>query len=274
MATKDITVDGNLTNNTTLASTDRFLVVDDGTDSLQDTTVGVLTTYTHTAVNSLTEDTTPDGAADFVMTYDTSASGVKKATPHSIFKGVNGLTEDTDPDDSADYVMTYDASASSAKKVKVQNLRTRVIYKSSDETISSNAVLQNDDALLFSVQASTTYHFRLFLYVTAANATMDMKIGFTVPASTTMAWGSYAAYGSTLGSLAIPPTTNNIDAMLTESTALSFGTNGVSFVSVFEGIILVAGTSGNVQFQWSQNTSNGSNLTVKAGSFIEYKQLN
>jgi hypothetical protein len=45
MTTLDITADANLTNNTTLAATDRLLLVDDGTTALQDTTVAILTTY-------------------------------------------------------------------------------------------------------------------------------------------------------------------------------------------------------------------------------------
>jgi hypothetical protein len=45
MTTLDVTADANLTNNTTLAATDRLLLVDDGTTALQDVTVSVLTTY-------------------------------------------------------------------------------------------------------------------------------------------------------------------------------------------------------------------------------------
>src|SRR5262249_54086200 len=37
-----------------------------------------------TLINSLTEDTSPDIAADFFVTYDTSASAVKKVKPQSV----------------------------------------------------------------------------------------------------------------------------------------------------------------------------------------------
>ena len=36
------------------------------------------------SVNSLTEDTAPDRAADFVVTYDTSAGGHKKVKPQNL----------------------------------------------------------------------------------------------------------------------------------------------------------------------------------------------
>lgn len=54
MANLDVTVDGNLTNNTTLASTDRLLVVDDGTTALQDTTISVLSAYWAALTQTLT----------------------------------------------------------------------------------------------------------------------------------------------------------------------------------------------------------------------------
>lgn len=54
MANLDVTNDASLTNNTTLASTDRLLVVDDGTTALQDTTISVLSAYLAALTQTLT----------------------------------------------------------------------------------------------------------------------------------------------------------------------------------------------------------------------------
>ena len=74
MADLDITVDGNLTNNTAPATTDRLLLVDDGTTSLQDITLANLLKV----VNSLTADGTPDTSADYLLAYDADAGAAKK----------------------------------------------------------------------------------------------------------------------------------------------------------------------------------------------------
>jgi hypothetical protein len=52
MANLDVTVDGNLTNMTSIAATDRLLLVDAGTSALQDLEVSVLSTYIAGTISS------------------------------------------------------------------------------------------------------------------------------------------------------------------------------------------------------------------------------
>lgn len=59
----------------------------DGTDMVM---VTPPSSGTDININGLTEDTSPDATADFLVTYDASASGVKKATPTSIVRSVVG----------------------------------------------------------------------------------------------------------------------------------------------------------------------------------------
>lgn len=93
-----------LTANTTPAKTDLFVMVDDPS--------GVAATQKITfenylkVLNELTEDTTPDSSADFLLSYDTSASGVKKVKPSNLTASVP-----TDGWTSAGETWTY-ASAS------------------------------------------------------------------------------------------------------------------------------------------------------------------
>lgn len=72
-------------------------------------------------INSLTEDTSPDGANDFVLTYDASASWNKKVKPNNLPLGINPLTQDTSPA-SWDSVPTYDVSASGNKKATLSDI--------------------------------------------------------------------------------------------------------------------------------------------------------
>jgi hypothetical protein len=59
---------------------------------------------------------------DLLAIYDTSATAPRAMTPVNLFKLLNLLTEDTAPALGADFVLTYDVSASTVKKVKPKNL--------------------------------------------------------------------------------------------------------------------------------------------------------
>lgn len=60
--------------------------------------------------------------ADEFVFYDVSLADSYKITLQVIFDSINLLTADATPDGAADYVMTYDASAGVAKKVLLNNL--------------------------------------------------------------------------------------------------------------------------------------------------------
>lgn len=64
---------------------------------------------------------TIDGT-DSLALYNTSNAVGAKITVTNFLTVVNTLTADASPDPTADYVMTYDASASAAKKVLVQDI--------------------------------------------------------------------------------------------------------------------------------------------------------
>lgn len=58
---------------------------------------------------------------DTLPIYDLSTTTNKRILVSDLLKVVNGLVEDSTPDSAADYLMTYDASATSAKKVLIDN---------------------------------------------------------------------------------------------------------------------------------------------------------
>lgn len=88
-------------------------------------------------INSLTADATPDPAADYVSTYDASASTLKKVLLSALFGAINSLTEDTSPDLAADFLLTYDTSAAAVKKVLGGRLS---MTESSETALSGTAV--------------------------------------------------------------------------------------------------------------------------------------
>lgn len=141
------------------------------------------------------------------------------------------------------------------------------VYKSADESLNTSTTLQNDDALLWAVAANERWYFRLILRLTdVSNGTADFKMGWSYPTSTTIAWASYSVGGGSLASWVPGITTAPNVVEYVESTTPAFGLTNGNHLMVFDGIVYVSGTAGNVTFQWAQNTSNGSNVTVKAGS--------
>jgi hypothetical protein len=69
------------------------------------------------AINSLTAETAP-ALADSVAIYDASAAADRKMTLENALKVLDALTEDTAPDAGADFLLAYDTSAAGAKKAK------------------------------------------------------------------------------------------------------------------------------------------------------------
>lgn len=91
-------------------------LLDDTTAAAARTTLDV-----SQAINSLTAETAP-AAGDLLPLYDASATADRKMTLSNMLKVVNDLAEDTTPDKAADFVLTYDTSASGVKKAKPDNL--------------------------------------------------------------------------------------------------------------------------------------------------------
>jgi len=96
------------------------------------------------SISTLTEDTTPNGAADYIATYDASAGGNKKVLLNNLHPDINGQTEDTSPDAAADYVLTYDASAGRNKKVLIENLQGTMALISTATASNSTSVTFTD----------------------------------------------------------------------------------------------------------------------------------
>jgi hypothetical protein len=89
-----------------------------------------------TVISGATAETAP-AVDDLLLLSDTSASTVDKITLENMLKVVNALTEDTSPDINADYLLSYDASASAVKKVLMG--RANVYFGSGVVTTSGTA---------------------------------------------------------------------------------------------------------------------------------------
>lgn len=138
----------------------------------------------------------------------------------------------------------------------------QVIVKASDESVTSSTTLQNDDDFTFTATANGIYLMELLLYVVTAT-TPDFKFGWSVPGSGTVD-GLVVQQNS---ATAVQPTT---EAAAT-SPLISSGTDMYLLISA---VYQADGTTfGAVNFQWAQNTSDGTAATVKTGSLMRYRKV-
>lgn len=128
--------------------------------------------------------------------------------------------------------------------------------KAADETLNSNATLQNDNELFFGIGANETWSFRFVILANAA-AAPDIKFAVTAPGGATCKIGVTDAEGAVaVGNLGCGVSSGLITGNATEDVYEIVGTvaNGV--------------TAGDVTLQWAQNTSNAASVTVRTGSYL------
>ena len=136
--------------------------------------------------------------------------------------------------------------------------------KGADETTSSDTTLSDDAELTFDVNAGATYKFRFIVFYDTP-AAADFKYSVTCPASP-------ALVSITTKSIAPGATTQAI----TRQSACGFGptaiteTSGTDGYIEIEGVVQNGANAGSIAFQWAQNSSSGTNTTVRKGSVVEY----
>lgn len=139
------------------------------------------------------------------------------------------------------------------------------VRKTSDESVTSSTVLQNDDQLKLTLAASSVYEFTAYIGYEGPT-TGDIKIAFSYPTGGTISWapvGGIAALSSdTATTVVIRPRVDN-----TSDTFGAFGV-GTPCVVRLSGIVLTSTTAGDLQMQWAQGTSDVTATIVKTNSFL------
>jgi hypothetical protein len=135
------------------------------------------------------------------------------------------------------------------------------VIKSSDQDVTSSAVLVNDNALFLPMVANATYWFNCFLsYKGGTLGSSDLQFQWAGPASSSMRFGaSYFAGGGGWDGIA--------GYMGYNITATTNGTSNVRPV-IMTGSVQTSTTAGNLQLQWAQNTSDSTPTTVQAQSYL------
>jgi hypothetical protein len=158
-------------------------------------------------------------------------------------------------------------------KVRAQDildLAGRFVRKTATESIVSSTTLQDDDELLFSVEADTTYRIELMLFYDGATGG-DLKVKFTLPAGASFDFGHM---GPELGIAGGDG--NTVDnRRITDSDTLGVGCAGAGTLLVLPiyGVLTVGATAGIFRLQWAQFTSNAGATKVFPGSYLLVRKM-
>lgn len=129
--------------------------------------------------------------------------------------------------------------------------------KTSNETVTSSATLQDDNELLVPVGTNEKWIFEVFLICPAMTPTID--IAFSGPSGSS---GQYGVIKSQGGSPDVI-----VQRDLTSETSLGNVSGSVTTFYVW-GMIATAGSAGNLTLRWAQTSSNASAATIAAGSMM------
>lgn len=139
-------------------------------------------------------------------------------------------------------------------------------YKASDQA-GSGSTLADDDDLLISLQANAVYSFELVIgYTGSARGSGDIKVGWSLPSGSTIAYAVYGMSTSSAVATAAP--------WATSTSAQALGSNGSTAVgAVLTGTVTTGSTAGTMQLQWARNSGSSTAPTVLSGSSLAAWQV-
>ena len=148
------------------------------------------------------------------------------------------------------------------------------VRRTSDSTTTNSSTVANDDTLTVAMGASDVWQIEVFLIVTASDTTADFKAGLSTPAGATGYWGAVGNTDSNLISWGTPAANTTPLGSNTTFGAIAAGTfNGVSYAS-YMGIVVGDGVhAGSITVQWAANTGGGTNVGLKAQSFMRCTRI-
>lgn len=156
------------------------------------------------------------------------------------------------------------------QKLRPSQLNPYVIFHalcSADTTKNANTTLGDITGMSASLEASSTYIFWGYVAY-STGSTPDIKFAFSVPSGAT---GHWALHGVSSGST----NPGSLDA----THATSFGATTLAAAGDTEGLMvrptgyIVTTNAGTIQMQFAQNSSDASDTTVKAGSWIAFQKV-
>ena len=138
----------------------------------------------------------------------------------------------------------------------------KAAYKTADLARASTTTLANDPDLVLPLAVSAFYAFTCFLLCEGSNtASQALKWAFSIPGGTNVRY--HAVFTDASGGQTTGPA-------FTGAFVNTCGTNGAGNLRgvTMTGSVFSGSTAGSMQFQWAQNVSEASTVTLHAQSYL------
>lgn len=192
--------------------------------------------------------------------------------------GIKFTPSDTNPTcTSGVYAIYADTSEASAKLcsngVPYTIPKEVILRKLADQTVTNSTTLVSDTALTFPAAANTVYRIRLFLIYDSATAA-DFNYNFSIPAGATGFKATHST-GLTTTICAGGSDTFAYNSITQQNSNVGGAGTGTanSCSMLIDGTVIIAGTAGNVTFQWAQATADATNTVVRTNSWLSYEVI-
>lgn len=167
-------------------------------------------------------------------------------------------------------VLTADSAEADGVKWAAAAAPTLFARKTATESRTSTTTFANDTDLVVAVAASTTYELNAMI-VYDGPAAGDFKFSFQCPAGAVLL-ASFVASGQSVA-LTVDVSVAQMTRVI-ENGNNAAGTDGSNSLTMqIQGLLRVAGTAGNLQFQWAQLASNATATRVLLDSFITLRKV-
>lgn len=141
--------------------------------------------------------------------------------------------------------------------------KTVSVRKDGDQSVTSDAVTDNDDDLVIGLSASQVYRIDGIILAKSASSLPDIKLSFVVPT------------GSTMDIALTSSTTRKAEIVQTSGT----DTDGIPLIAdevvaiIVTGTVKTSTTAGTIALQWAQDQSSATATTVLRGSYLTVDQM-
>lgn len=154
---------------------------------------------------------------------------------------------------------------------KLNSMLPMFARKTADETVNNTTTVQNDNELLFSVEANAIYALDGWIKY-SSSTTADISFDWTVPTGALGEWGGWAVGRNAADSV-------NGNTIRTDSNdiagARTFGGTGegVSLTAIIYGTLRTSSTAGTYQFQWAQAAADATDTVVYSDSWLRLQRI-
>jgi hypothetical protein len=144
------------------------------------------------------------------------------------------------------------------------------LFRTTDNSVTSNATLTNDSQLQFTMAANTKYRIRASISLFNGSGG-GAQIGFVGPASPSVV--SYNCISNVGGTSSVTSSffvTPFYSTTGYPGSPLAWSGSGTSFWLTYDIYVSNGSSSGTFAFQFAQNTSSGTASVLRAGSYLDY----